>query len=175
MSQITDFFTKNGTDDSGRDLQNMLDMSDSQLEATHDCIQWIFPLHEKSYHSRSSPVLSQEDIEILKSNDDAVENMKMLLKRFSMFLGVMEYEDKNKHYFWAHTGNHNLLRITRAIRSLRIFGLDKEASDFHAEVTKVAKINQVHNSTFEYWDDALNKDINCSMTDKFLEDRRIEL
>ena len=39
--------------------------------------------------------------------------------------------DVNKFYSWLGERNHNLLRITRIIRSLRLFGLDEEAREFY--------------------------------------------
>jgi len=175
--QLMNFFTDNGIDSEGRTLDNILSYSDSKLEATHNCIQWMFPLHEKSFHSTSAQILNQESIEQLQKSSIAKNNMLKTFDRICKFFGVLNHEDTRKHPLWCRTGNHNLLRITRIIRSLRLFGLEKEAKDFHDAITYIAQGegNRVSSTTFDYWDDALNEDLSHSMTKRFLEETEIEL
>lgn len=171
MSKIVDFYL-DGTDDKGRSIADILNWSDSKIEAVHDFIQWVFPLHEKSLHSINTPVLSKEDIDILSNSDIARANMSACLDRFSDFLGLNN-NDQKKINFWANEGNHNLLRITRIIRSLRLFGLEFEAVDFYNKVISIGKDNSLPMVTMQFWSNALVGEINGSLTEKFLELKRL--
>ena len=123
MSKLVDFFVSGGTDHEGRTLDNILVASDGALEASHDYIQWMFPLHEKSFHSTHAEVLNGDDINVLTTSDVARDNMLKSYNRICKFFGVCDYYDTRKHAQWCYRGNHNLLRATRIIRSLRLFGL----------------------------------------------------
>ena len=171
-TQIVDFYL-GGKDSKNRSIQEIISWSDSQIEAVHDFIQWIFPLHERSLHSVGTPFLTAEDIEFLSNSQEAKDNMLLCLERFKDFLGVDG--DEKKHKRWARTGDHNLLRITRVIRSLRLFGLEDEAKDFHTKVSKIAKSFDVTKVTMQFWDKALKDTLSDSMTAKFLKMKEIRL
>ena len=177
MSQLTDFFIDEGIDPQGRTLDDILSYSDNKLEATHNCIQWMFPLHEKSFHSTTAQVLDGENIKKLQKSSIAKNNMLKTLDRICKFFGILDHENTRKHPMWCRTGNHNLLRITRIIRSLRLFGLEKEAKQFHNSITYVAEGegNRVSSETYDYWNDALNNNSTNSMTKRFLKAKRIDL
>lgn len=174
MSQIVDFYT-GGTDSKGRSLQDMLSWNDAMFEAVHDFIQWVFPLYEKSLHSINTPILSQEDIALLKASKAAQYNMLLSLERFEKFLGISKNEDAKRVNQWARNGDHNLLRITRVIRSLRLFGLEKEADNFYIKVMKIANSKLLSPVTKDFWNKVKIEDINASMTEKFLNLKRIDL
>ena len=167
MSKIVDFYL-GGQDNKGRSIDEILSWSDAKIEAVHDFIQWVFPLHEKSLHSINTPILSKEDIDILSNSDIAKANMSSCLDRFSDFLGLND-NDQKKINFWANEGNHNLLRITRIIRSLRLFGLEMEAYEFYNKVITIGKDNSLPIVTMQFWTNALVGDISGSLTEKFLE------
>ena len=173
MSQIVDFFKEIGTDHAGRTLSQLLKFTDGQLEASHDSIQWLMPLHERSYHSKTAPVLTQEDVSALQ-DPKIQENMLKVLKRFQHFLGIDSF-DMIKQARWCYDGNHNLLRVTRAIRSLRLFGLEKEAKELYNMVLVTAMNNGVNNETIGFWYDALKAPLFSSMTRRFLEMKKIDL
>jgi hypothetical protein len=178
MSAITDFFTKDGTDHKCRTLLDMIDMTDGQIEASHDLIQWMFPLHEKSYHSLTAPVMTAEDVEALSHSTAARSHLLDAFFRFEDFLGVDSLSgefDPKKTAWWCHQGNHNLLRITRVIRCLRLFGLDTSAQFFYETVVKVANNYANMEKTLGYWKRAMEDPVFDSMTQNFLQDRRIDL
>ena len=52
---------------------------------------------------------------------------------------------------WAYNGDHNLLRITRIIRSLRFFGLEGEAQAFYQDALVVARWARLSKTTQQYW------------------------
>jgi len=150
----------------------MLEMTNEELEAAHDVIQWMFPLHERSYHSLNTPVLTEADIELLSKSVDAQINIIKFYNRMLDFLLGENGENVKK---WCFEGNHNLLRITRIIRSLRLFGLEELAKDFYIVMNRIGVEEGLPKKTFEYWDAAMFEDKMSSMTDRFLKDREIRL
>jgi hypothetical protein len=58
---------------------------------------------------------------------------------------------------WCINMDHNLLRITRIIRSLRFFGMDFYAKMFTTYVIKTAHDRGVSWITIDYWNRALNE------------------
>jgi len=112
-----------------------LRQTDHQAEATHDYIQWFFPLDEPSRSVNGAPVLTELDIEEIKESILVQGN---LAKSARWFLGFLE---RNDH--WIKKYNHNHLRITRVIKSLRLLASDKAADEFK-------------NIVFEYLGDDLN-------------------
>ena len=112
-----------------------LRQTDHQAEATHDYIQWFFPLDEPSRSVNGAPVLTELDIDEIKESILVQGN---LAKSARWFLGFLE---RNDH--WITKYNHNHLRITRVIKSLRLLASDKAADEFK-------------NIVFEYLGDDLN-------------------
>ena len=173
MSKIVDFYRGEDTDVENRLLSEMHGYSDDKMEASHTFIQWMFPLHEKSYHAVNSPVLTKNDVKEIQSSQLIKQNMRISLVHFLKFLGYSEDVDQKKIQWWANTGNHNLLRITRVIRSLRLFGLEDEAYRFYKMMDKVASERGISNTTRDFWKLAAEGEILSSITDKFLELRRV--
>ena len=155
---IIKFLSGDGNDHLGRSLSEMISGSDIELEQCHDKIQWLFPLHEDSKKARSFPVISKSTVEKSKCYPNIVKNLLISKERFEKFFGIGNYQDKMKQDRWCRPRNHNLLRITRIIRCLRIFGLEKEAKEFYNHAMAAAATRYVSN-TIDYWDMALNNDI----------------
>ena len=153
---ILSFLAGEGADHLGRFYIDTLDWSDIQLEACHDQIQWIFPLHEDSKMARVYPVLSPEIVEKAKNDPVILNNLIDAKTRFERFYGIGTYDDRMKQDRWCRDKNHNLLRITRIIRCLRLFGLEKEAKDFYDKVIVVANRCGINKNTYTYWNMALN-------------------
>lgn len=118
--------TEDGTDDAGRTHADVMRMTDDGLERHHDYIQWLFPLPEPSRAVPASPILTPEDLAILRASDRAQERMRAAAERMMQFYGATR--------FWLAEHNHNHLRISRIIRSLRLIVGDAAADDFRASV-----------------------------------------
>jgi len=132
---IVGFLEGKTPDHRGRILAMLLQQTDHQAEATHDYIQWLFPLDEPSRSVNGAPVLAELDIDEIRQSSLAQAN---LAKSARWFLGFLE---RNNH--WITKYNHNHLRITRVIKSLRLLASDKAADEFK-------------NIVFEYLGDDLN-------------------
>ena len=74
MIEIVGFLEGKTPDHCGRILAMLLHQPDHRAEATHDYIQWLFPLDEPSRSVNGAPVLTELDIneikESIKNNED---------------------------------------------------------------------------------------------------------
>ena len=146
---VLQFLNGTGTDHRGRSLDDILSMSDDQLEIRHDYIQWLFPLSEPSAAVPGSPVLSAADIETIRRDASAPNNLLRALDRMRLFYS------RTSH--WLTPGNHNHLRITRIISSLHKLGQPAAARDFYDFVK--AKADAAPGSatpqTLSFWEKAV--------------------
>lgn len=111
-----------GADARGRTLFDVLGFSDDSLERTHDYIQWLFPLTEPSQAVPDSPVLTDADVEAIRNSSMALVALSAGADRMMAFY--------NRANHWMGPADHNHLRITRIIRSLRLLRGEAEADAF---------------------------------------------
>ena len=100
----------------------ILERSDEFWEITHDFIQWVFPLSERSSSNRNAPILASEDIEAIKLSPLAQENLERAVLRYKQFLAGSTK--------WRSGYDYNHLRISRIIQSLRLLINDESADGF---------------------------------------------
>lgn len=155
--------------------------SDEQWEKIHDFIQWVFPLQEPSNFNPDAPLLSAEDIALFQSNQDLQDALFKSFHRFLKFLGLRcrlskdgetdanwivekikagecgigdefftnaQIEEKMK--VWE-SPNHNWLRITRCLQSLRLLGLEFASTAFFVCLCDLYNTTNVSDVTFDYW------------------------
>ena len=123
---LVDFLNGTGPDHQGRYLRDIWDFDDKAIEQTHDFIQWIFPLTEKSMSVPGVPTLSAEDIEAIRTSEVARANLQ---KSAQWYLGFLQ---RNNH--WIKSYDHNHLRITRAIKSVAMLESKNLAISFRESV-----------------------------------------
>ena len=142
---IVGFLEGKTPDHRGRILAMLLQQTDHQAETTHDYIQWLFPLDEPSRSVMGAPVLNELDIEDIRQSELAQQN---LVKSASWFLGFLE---RNDHWITKH--DHNHLRITRVIKSLRLLTSDEAADEFTGKVIALAgnNLNLVDQKARGFW------------------------
>ncbi len=144
MSNIVDFYLNGGevvcghrADRKARTFDDMLAMTDEQLEDSHDVVQYLFPLNEESRHSFDAPILTTEDIQALSSVEGQMQYIRAM-ERFLKFYGMTRFpngsksptilieEDEpdifNAKAQWITHNNHNFKRITRIIRCAMLLG-----------------------------------------------------
>lgn len=122
VGPIVAFLEGDQPDACGRTVFDLLRLDDAAIEGTHDFIQWLFPLPEPSGAVPGSPVLSSSDIEAIRESGMAQCALSAATRRMEAFYCTSGG--------WLTPHDHNHLRITRIIRSLRLLRGDAEADAF---------------------------------------------
>lgn len=157
---IIRFLSLKGTDDKGRMLSDLWDKSDLFLEFSHNYIQWMFPLNERSKHHPNAPVLDDEDIQFIQNHAEIQVNMLHSFDIILSFYGFDRNElviQRNKEFprkskRWLTKDNHNFLRITRILKSLKLCGFDAYSKAFFETLVQVYKEYPViTEETMSYW------------------------
>ena len=123
---IVGFLEGKTPDHRGRTLSMVLAFSDDRVEQTHDYIQWLFPLDEPSGSVHGALVLSNLDIDEIRKSPAARANLIKASEWFFQFL--------NRNQRWIAKYDHNQLRITRVIKSLRLLVGNHEADNFRQSI-----------------------------------------
>ena len=148
MSSLCSFLTGHETNSSGWLLSHVWKFNDTQIENTHTFIQWVFPTDEPSRATPGSPVLTEEQITEIRNSEQAKQN---LVKSADWYFNFLK-----RNNFWRKPHDHNHLRITRVIKSLRLLCGDDEADYFKEQFWQLlgTDISQIPSRTIEYWEDA---------------------
>jgi len=115
-------FLEGGEDLRGRTLDQILAMDDHWIEHKHDFIQWLFPLDVPSGSNKFAPILLIDEILAIAASEKAQLSLKKSVRR------MKEFYTSNDH--WIRGYDHNHLRITRIIKSLKLLSTEKDANDF---------------------------------------------
>ena len=145
---IVGFLEGKTPDHRGRTLSMVLAFSDERAEQTHDYIQWLFPLTEPSQSQPDAPVLNAEEIPLIRASAMASKNMKFSA---DWYLGFLM---RNRH--WVSRYDHNHLRITRAIKSLRLLVSSSDADTFRIECIELAghDFSTVAPNAVRFWENS---------------------
>lgn len=149
-SQIIKFLRNEAADFKGRFLIQVIMMTDEQLERSHDCIQWMFPSDIRSQHSSYAPVLTEKDIQVMKSDKVVQCAIKTCLDRMLRF-----FENND---FWLTQRNHNYKRLTRMLRCLWLADMKHDYVSLSKALDDVFIDNPdlVGEETYLYWKNANN-------------------
>lgn len=143
--RIVAFYRGRGTDAAGRKFNEVAAFSFDELEAVHDYIQWLFPTAKASAYNPNAPLVDEYCVQAFSAG---VRLRARLLKSLDIMLAfyglerradlpdrpaivkASTYADRKANWQDAPAGrlNHNLLRITRIIESLRLLGLPEHAA-----------------------------------------------
>ena len=110
--------------------KELLSISNEDFESKHGFIQWAFPTPESSNQVSDAPVLDLETAVWLAEKPEVSTFLEAMTVRFLEFLSV------NDH--WKQRYNHNHLRISRAIQSLRLLHSWELADWFYNKVKEFA-------------------------------------
>ncbi|KAK2629854.1 hypothetical protein QTJ16_000674 [Diplocarpon rosae] len=180
MNLLIPFYEGTETDRRGRSLTEILQWSASQLEASHDYIQILFPLPEESGVNWNAPVIDRQVFDAFRSRPELKEKLRDSFRKMLWFYGfelqteggvkVTKGPNYNAHSSnWDVRFDHNHLRITRIIRCLRILGLEDEAQAFRAALEEATM--KASSRSREYWRRAAERALNLRPD---LEEREIE-
>jgi hypothetical protein len=162
-SLLVEFYAGRAADFRGRTIEDLWRMSLDELEYTHDYIQWMFPLRERSAVEPDVPVLDDDAVAAF-----ATEDMRARIVRSSetmaRFYGFVMSEKSltlapnaaERQSVWLTRGNHNFLRLTRIIKSLATLGLPDLAMGWLEALGKVYSANAtvIGPVTWRYWQSA---------------------
>lgn len=115
-----------GRDGRNRTIEEVISLPNAQIEAVHDFIQWLFPLPTRSMAQPDAPVLSGPEIAVIRADPDAAANLARATERMLRF-----YRETNG---WLAPYDHNHLRITRIITSLKLLAGPDAARAFHRAI-----------------------------------------
>ena len=138
-----------GRDDRGRTLDEVLAQTDPDLERVHDYVQWLFPLPTRSMAQPGAPVLVPAEIEAIRADPQAVANLRRAAERMLRF-----YEGTS---WWLAASDHNHLRITRILRSLRLLAGEEAARRFYERMMARHRAAgaPISRNNLAYWAEAL--------------------
>lgn len=164
---LVDFYDSRvcGKDPRRRTLEDILNYNDPQLEHGHDYIQIIFPLPEGSPFNWEAPVITRHVFDEFRSRPDLRGNLQRSFHRILSFYGfdessndggiqVTRSENHLKQFRnWVTRVDHNHLRITRIIRSLRVLGLEEHAQAFYHALLEVDRDfpGRISKGSIMYW------------------------
>jgi hypothetical protein len=163
---IVRFYRGTGRDARGRTLEEILAWDDDRLEAIHDYIQWLFPLDEPSAFNPAAPLVSEADQVAFREDSRLATNLRRALDRMLAFYGftlesdaagarvVRSREWAEKSEGWLYPGSHNLLRLTRILKSLTLLSQPGPARAFYDALRAHASA-RVTEETLTYWHDAV--------------------
>jgi hypothetical protein len=142
------FLAGTGRDGRGRLAADVLGFSDERLEEVHDYIQWLFPLPTRSGAQRGAPVLTQAEIDAIRADPSAQDTLKKATEQMLRFY-------RNTRW-WLTPFDHNHLRITRIIHSLRLLVGPDEAQRFHSAILNLNATagSPVNTHSLAFWADA---------------------
>jgi hypothetical protein len=148
-TQLHAFLSGEAPDTRGRTAADVIAFSDEDLERRHDWVQWLFPLPTPSAAVPDSAYLSPNEIDAIRSDARAKDTLLRAADR------LIEFYSRTDHWLGAH--DHNHLRITRIIHSLRLLVSPEEARRFYQRLMSLheATGGPVNAQSLRYWRDAL--------------------
>jgi ADP-ribosylglycohydrolase len=114
----------------GHRRDTLLLLSDEEFETNHGFIQWAFPTSQPSQNPTNAPVLDLDSAVWLAEKDDVARFLEDMTTRF------LEFLKRSDH--WKQKYNHNHLRVSRALESIRTLHSYELAKWFHETVLKLA-------------------------------------
>jgi hypothetical protein len=161
---IIAFYAGQRPDHRGRLLSAIQSWDFDQLEDVHDFMQWLFPLPEPSPVNPVAPTLDRATIEEFRRRSDLQATLLVSFRTMLAFYGFDLVSDmppqirRGAHFAersanWLSPNNHNHLRITRVLRTLRLLGLEAHAQAFFKALDAVYKEmpSKITATTYDFW------------------------
>ena len=150
------FYQLKSSNQDGKSLQDIWDYNHIDYETDHNFIQWVFPSDVPSSVNPYAPIVSLKFRELFSKK--LQHRLIMSYVQFLDFIGVsiindsLSICDEPRFYDCVRRKNHNLMRITRVLRSLTILGLYTTA----LTLFKFLRQYQHDIVTLNYWKIALD-------------------
>ena len=162
MSLLIDFYLGKEPNPDGYMIEDILvNWTDEQLEECHSHIQWLFPLDEPSQYNPDAPIMTAEDRAAFRDQPELKSYAYATFLRMMGFYGLtasdgeVEIVDEDRVKEWSSEFNHNFLRITRILKSMRLMGRPEysEALWFTLDEINSPAFTA---ETWDFWDAALD-------------------
>jgi hypothetical protein len=138
----------------------------ARLEGVHDYIQWLFPLAEPSAFNPDAPLVTPEVADAFRRDPELQARLRRSLALMLDFYGLalaerggsavtiaraQDFAAKSRD--WLRPGDHNHLRLTRMLVSLRLLGMEGHSRALHDCLEAIARDRPgaVSATTREYW------------------------
>jgi len=160
------FYRLEGPDMHGRTLPEIWAWDAARLEGVHDYIQWLFPLPEPSAFNPQAPILTQETVAAFLADAQLRERLLRSLTLMLDFYGLALESVGNgtphiepapgfaaRSRGWLQPGDHNHLRLTRILTSVRLLGLGEHSQALFACLAAIAHDHPhaISATTLGYW------------------------
>lgn len=143
---IFQFLNGSFPDSKGRYITDILNFSNKELEYGHDYIQVLFPLYEESLFNLEAPTLNDIEVSFIRSDLDALKGLNSAANRMLKFYRTSEH--------WATPMNHNLLRITRILKSTSILLCKERSIELHNKI--LSRCHELYfyptKTTLDFWE-----------------------
>lgn len=162
--KLVEFYRGEIPNNEGVFIDEIMTYGYEQLEVDHAYIQWIFPLKERSMFNIEAPLLHDDEIILFKSDPElrgtVSEIICKMLDYFGMYFhrGAVNWQEpdpENGHKdpkWWLRFFNHNFLRMTRMLTSLRHLGFENISLAVYECL--LSSREMYGKESYEYWTDA---------------------
>lgn len=148
-------------------LEEIWFFNTSRIRSTHNVLQWLFPLNERSDHYLDAPVLSEDEIQIFLTEDKLRERVIKSFHFYLKHLGLKYNEDEkiiersidfNEKRDWITLYSQTYLRITRVLKCLVLLGFNDFALIFFNALQDIynEESDQIGIESLNYWKNALS-------------------
>lgn len=147
-NSLVSFLRLNSPDNQGRLISDIWEYPLEKLETSHDYIQWLFPLFEISAHHPEAPILTINVAKQIITDEACLSSLSRSL------LTMRTFYENSSH--WATPKNHNMLRITRIIKSSALLLGERISSEFYEFIMMLCdKLKFIPlNTTINFWNEA---------------------
>ena len=165
---ITKFYKNELSTPDGYTLDDISHFSDYELEQEHGFIQFIFPLIEPSNIIKNCPILTEEDIKFLHFDHISRHNLKLMFYKMLGFYRFKVISDgkivkiespKTEDLWWLTPYNHNILRITRILKSMKLLNYFDYSLALFEELKKLKDHPAVKSKSFKFWEDVIYSNV----------------
>ena len=163
--QIVKFYREEIPNPDGWYLADMWKFTKGELEMDHSYVQWLFPSNEPSQMNCDALTLTLEESRIFQNDPELQAKVKKsFLKMLDFFgfelvseNGLMSIKPLESMPKWLTHFNHNMLRVTRVLKCLRLTGLGQYAILFYHALSDYR--DKVSENTWKYWAEAIQGDL----------------
>jgi len=172
-SAIVAFYSGQAADAEGRRIEDIWAWDNQRLEDVHNYIQWLFPLVDRSRFNPHAPTLTEDDIQTFRASQELRTRVLSSFQRILQFYGLQCQVQESaivvtpaanfstRKTEWLRWGNHNHLRITRILTSLRVLGLEGYAQALFRCLTELYQTEQgaIDPRSYDFWKKAVSKEM----------------